>query len=244
MPRDRNVAVVTGAAGAVGRVVAVHLASEGWTVVAAHRGGDGAVVGPKIVEAAGIDLLTPQGLLALAEIVGHIDSDRVDLVHCAGAFSHHQRIVDTDVDDARRLWEANYATLFNAAHSLLPLMIRRKAGRVLAFGSHSMPAAYPLLAAFDCAKAAACQLVRHISNEYSQDGIAANVIAPATLDSEAERRLKPFGDHEHWVSIPDLASLVVQVLRLPVMVSGNVLHAFVHSDQYFGRGFFERIREV
>jgi NAD(P)-dependent dehydrogenase (short-subunit alcohol dehydrogenase family) len=87
------------------------------------------------------------------------------------------------------------------------------------------------------------QLVKQIANEYSQNDICANAIALATMMTNAELNLKPFGDHQHWLKPEEVAEFVVSMIRADTRIlNGNVHDLFHYSDSYFHDSYFQRVQ--
>ena len=180
-PLAGEVALVTGAAGGIGRACVAALMAEG-----------AAVVGLDV--SAGIDTAfnpSPQWLGLLADVtdpeqVEHALEAAVErfggldvLVLNAGVFPATVPIAELDGEMWRRTMAVNVdsnAALLRAAHPLLRLAPR--GGRVVVVGSKNVPAPGPGAAAYSASKAALTQLARVAALEWAQDGIRVNVVHP------------------------------------------------------------------
>ena len=81
-----------------------------------------------------------------------------------------------------------------------------------------------------------------IANEYGEHGIVAISFALATLDTPAERRLKPNGDVENWIKPSEAASYVLHTLNAPLAIqNGNNIHLYKHSRSFFHDSYYKRI---
>ncbi len=235
--------VVTGAAGFLGRSITQAAIDRGWAVLVATRNTLSPLPGSEKVFHVDGDLSTMSGARRLADAVrAYLGDQQFAVANCVGSFPGYRGILDIDGDQAEAVFRSNLLTVYNTAHVLLPLMRQSGGGRFLAFTSHSRYQAYPLMAAFDAAKAALVQLVRHIANEESRNGVVANAVALATLLTDAERRLKPHGDHNAWLRPDQVAEFVFWLLQSPgTLMNGNEVHLFNYSDSYFQRSYYERI---
>jgi NAD(P)-dependent dehydrogenase (short-subunit alcohol dehydrogenase family) len=189
----------------------------------------------------GLDMSRSTDAAMLAAEVERVIQGPFDVINCIGSFPGYNPIIEINGDEALEVHKNNYISVYNLAHVLLPLIKRRGGGQFVTFTSHSRYQAYPNMAAFDSAKAAAEQLIRHIANEMSKDGVVANAFALATLATEEEFRLKPHGDHEHWLCPAEVAKQVHHLLKAPNrMINGNVIQLYNYSRSYFHMSYFDR----
>ncbi len=181
-PFAGEVAVVTGAAGGIGRACAAALMAEGAAVV-------GIDVDPEVK--AVFD--GPNWLGIQADVT---DGDAVDaaldagtaefggldiLVLNAGVFPASARIGALDDGTWRRVMAVNLdanLALMRAAHPLLALAPAPNAGRVVVIGSKNVPAPGPGAGAYSASKAALTQLARVAALEWGADAIRVNIIHP------------------------------------------------------------------
>ena len=128
MPPSRKI-VITGAAGALGRVVAERFIRAGDSVTAIHAPGS---TPPPIEGAqwAAVDLSDRDSTRAF--FASRADTDAV--VHCAGGF-RWSRIEDTSAEDFRFLASANFESSFQVAAAAVPAMRKRKDGVLLFISS-------------------------------------------------------------------------------------------------------------
>ncbi len=235
--------VVTGAGGALGRTLVRTALDRGWRVLAVtRRSAWSGAVSPRL-HTATIDLAATDGSARLAETLPDWHAGEVFAVaNCVGMFPGYRRIDEITAEEGKAVFESNLHAVYNTAHAVVPLMRAVGGGYFLAFSSHSRYQSYPLMAAFDAAKAAVVQLVRHIANEGAESGIVANTLALATLLTDAERSLKPHGDHRAWLHPEEVAEYALWLMQAPgPALNGNELHLFNYSESYFRRSYFERI---
>jgi NAD(P)-dependent dehydrogenase (short-subunit alcohol dehydrogenase family) len=181
-PFSGEVALVTGAAGGIGRACAAALMAEGAAVI-------GVDVDPEIkggfdganwlgVQAAATDAdAMPAALDPGDERFGGLDV----LVINAGVFPPSTPIAGLRPAEWRRAMAVNAdaaAALLSAAHPLLALAPAPHRGRVVVIGSKNVPAPGPGAAAYSASKAALTQLARVAALEWGADGIRVNVIHP------------------------------------------------------------------
>jgi NAD(P)-dependent dehydrogenase (short-subunit alcohol dehydrogenase family) len=88
-------------------------------------------------------------------------------------------------------------------------MRRAGRGRIVAIGSRAAVEPAANIGAYSASKAAMVSLVRTAALENGDAGITANAILPGTIDTEANRKSNPAGDHSKWISPARLAALAV-----------------------------------
>lgn len=175
-----EVALVTGAAGGIGRACAEALMREGAAVSGLDANPEikAAFDGPQWlgleVELTDADAVET-ALEATTKRFGGLDL----LVLNAGVFPAGAPIASQDLGTWRSLMAVNLdanVLLLREAHPLLRLAPR--GGRVVVIGSKNVPAPGPGAAAYSASKAALTQLARVAALEWGADGIRVNVIHP------------------------------------------------------------------
>ena len=122
-------------------------------------------------------------------------------------------------------------------------MCIRGGGHFIGFSTHTSYQHYPKMVAFTVAKVAVESLIKGISNEFFGQGIIANTIALATLDTPAEREIKPNGDRENWLQLNEVCELVEKtILQSSNLINGNAIQVYKYSEKYFRESYFDRIK--
>jgi NAD(P)-dependent dehydrogenase (short-subunit alcohol dehydrogenase family) len=207
MPPSRKI-VITGAAGALGRVVAERFIRAGDSVTAIHAPGS---TPPSIEGAqwAAVDLSDRDSTRAF--FASRADTDAV--VHCAGGF-RWSRIEDTGAEDFRFLASANFESSFQVAAAAVPAMRKRKDGVLLFISSIATLKPAAGMSAYAATKAAVNAMVTTLAEELKADGVRVNALLPSMIDTPANRKDMPDGDPSQWVAPADLAELLYD-LTLP-----------------------------
>ena len=202
-----RVAVVTGAAGGIGRAYALGLARQGANVVAADLEADGAEETAALIEreggvclAATVDVSERDSTLALADQVrAHFGGAHI-LVNNAAIY-HHLRLdpqLTVDIQYWRKVFSVNLDGALLMTQAIAPMLIAARWGRVI---MQTSTAAYTGSGVYGATKLALLALTRGFAKELGEYAITVNAIAPGAIMTEATR---------NTVSGARLAGLVAQ----------------------------------
>lgn len=168
-----SIAVVTGAAGAIGSAVAERLRSDG------HR-----VAGADLAEGADhvCDVRVEADVKRLRDEVGAALGAPNLLVNVAGVFFEH-RITELSVDDWDLLIDTNLKGTFLMCKTFLPAMIAAGSGVIVNVastagirGGHNRPA-------YCAAKAGVVNLSRSLALDHGADGVRVSCVCPGLIDT-------------------------------------------------------------
>lgn len=200
MLEDRIV-VVTGANGALGRVVRARLAAAGATPVGIDLAAadDGAVVGADLTDAAA----TTQAVGAIAARHGRVDA----LLNVAGGFAMAPA---AEPATWAAMWQMNLATALNATAAVLPGMLARRAGAIVSIAARAaVERAGAHMGAYAASKAAVVRLTEALAEEVKDQGVRVNCVLPSIIDTQANRRAMPAADFGKWVRPEALADVLL-----------------------------------
>lgn len=184
-----KVAIVTGAAGGIGRGIALRFAEEGAKVgvldlsaadgretVAAIRaaGGQATAVGADISR-------EEQVAAAVADIRAAFGPIEV-LVNNA-AIMPAGRLHETSPADFDRCLAVNLGGTYLMCRAVIPDMLARQKGSIIHMASVTAVLGLPGLAAYSATKGGLIALARAMSTDYAGDGIRVNAVSPGTIDS-------------------------------------------------------------
>jgi NAD(P)-dependent dehydrogenase (short-subunit alcohol dehydrogenase family) len=183
-------ALITGAAGGIGRATAHALAESGCRVALADLN----------LEA--LDRILPtlnepgRGHLALAfdladaracEVSVQAAADRLgglDIVVHAGALMLRQSIEEVSPETLQRTTAVNMWGSFFVARKAAQLMTRGEGGSIVLFSSQgAYTGGYASSAAYSMTKAAVTALIKSLAREYADKGVRVNGIAPGAADT-------------------------------------------------------------
>lgn len=181
-------AIVTGAAGGIGRAAVRAFAAEGIARIGLLDLPGPALealvseLGPAAV-ALPCDLSDDAGVArALEEWDEH--STGLDVIYaCAGVqlHGHDARVGELDPEIWDRTMAANARGVFTVLHHGVPRMVASGGGSVIVCGSPTaMTMSGAGYSAYSASKAAAMALTRVVAADYAADGVRANIIVPGT----------------------------------------------------------------
>lgn len=218
MIAEPRVVLVTGATGPLGRVAAARFAADGARL--AFVGTDEARLRAVATEA-GLesdrwlpvvaDLTDRDAAIATAAAVearfGRIDV----LLHLVGGWTGGTAVVDLDPDEVRRMLDQHLWTTLHVVAAVVPGMVARRFGRVLAVSSPFASNPGPRGASYAIAKAAEEVLLRSLAREVSADGVTVNVVVVRTIDAAHERETAPSGRNAGWTTPEEIAEVLVSL---------------------------------
>jgi NAD(P)-dependent dehydrogenase (short-subunit alcohol dehydrogenase family) len=197
--------VVTGAAGALGRAVVQHFLDQGARVALLdHRMEHLTDAFPGLDNSQHLLLQADvTSASAMAEAATQILAafKQVDaLVHIAGGFEMGEPVHALSRAAWDRMMDLNAWSFVAVSQALVPSMIERKAGSVIAVSAKTAARGAAGMAAYIASKSALQRLVEATAAELAPHGIQVNSIAPSVLDTPANRQAMPDAKPDNWVS--------------------------------------------
>lgn len=202
-----KIVVITGAAGALGRVVADRALNDGATVAVIDHGHNDIPSTPQRLQIGGVDLSdASQAAKAIDDVVSQLG--RIDvLINIAGAFKF-----ETIADGSNESWETmhrlNLLTALNASHAAVPHLVKSSAGRIVNIGAIGALEASGGMGPYAASKAGVHRLTEALAAEL-KGKITVNAVLPSTIDTSANRRDMPNADFSKWVTPDELASVIL-----------------------------------
>lgn len=217
-----EVAVVTGAAGALGAEVARTLSARGSKLVlvdtergeqrmrdhAASLGGATAIVAGDILNEA----TWAEAMPRIERELGSLPSQAALI---AGAWRGGKPLHEEASDEVwRAMMAANVDTVYRSLRALLPTMVARRRGSIVVVGSRvvEQPWTSARGAAYAASKSAVVALARAVAAEVLEFGVRVNAVLPSTMDTPANRASMPKADPGNWVSPSSAAGVVAFLL--------------------------------
>jgi NAD(P)-dependent dehydrogenase (short-subunit alcohol dehydrogenase family) len=202
-----KVVVVTGASGALGKVVAEVAMARGARVAGIDHAPSQIPATPDRIELGGVDLSDPgqakKAIDAAAAHFGRLDA----LINIAGGFAF-EAIVEGDPKTWQRMYALNVLTALNASQSAIPHLQASKAGRIVNIGAMGALQAGAGMGAYAASKAGVHRLTEALAAE-CKGRITVNAVLPSTIDTPANRASMPKADFKKWVTAEELAEVIL-----------------------------------
>jgi len=212
--QDKTV-IVTGAFGALGRVVARTLAAQGAMLALL----DAAPTVPEALAAEfanhlllpGVDLASQAATqVAVAQAVARYRTlDAV--VNIAGGF-RWETVADGDPATWDALFTVNVKTTLHVCRASLPHLLERQGGRIVNIGAGAAGKAAAGMGAYAASKSGVLRLTEALAEETKDRGLAVNAILPGIIDTPANRKDMPQADVSRWVTPEAVADVVAFLL--------------------------------
>ena len=202
-----KVVLVTGALGALGRVVAEAAIARGARVVGVDHAPSQAPATQDRLEFGGVDLSDPaqakKAIDAAATHFGRLDA----LVNIAGGFAF-ETVGDGDEKTWQRMYALNVLTALNTSRAALAHLAASSAGRIINVGAMGALQAGAGMGAYAASKAGVHRLTEALAAEW-KGKITVNAVLPSIIDTEANRASMPKADFSKWVQPHELAEVIL-----------------------------------
>ncbi|MBN1437242.1 MAG: SDR family oxidoreductase [Sedimentisphaerales bacterium] len=195
-PLKDKVALITGAAGAIGYGICEVLLENGCTIAATDLPGDrldqfvkdlDAIV-PGKSAAIPLDVTDPESTKAAFD-AAFDKFGKVDIVVHNAGIAHVSKIIDMDIQKFQQLEKVNVdGTLIVLAEAGRRLIAQGTGGDIVIMSTKNVPSPSAGFGAYSCTKAACHQLGRIASLEFAEHDIRVNMVAPDAVFSEGKYR--------------------------------------------------------
>ncbi len=226
-----RVAVVTGAAGGLGRTFCLALAAAGARIVAADLSEDGLAGVAAAVQAAGGEALAVRVNVTREAETQHMAEaalarwGRLDiLVNNAALYATLSRrpFYELPLEEWERVLAVNLTGPWLCSRAVYPAMKKQGKGKIINIASATFLSGSPLWSHYVASKGGLIGLTRSMAREVGDDGICVNAIAPGFTLTEASRAVMP--EAEQY----GVARGAIKRAEQPEDIAGAVL--FLASD--------------
>jgi NAD(P)-dependent dehydrogenase (short-subunit alcohol dehydrogenase family) len=204
---EGKIIVVTGASGALGKVVVATALAKGARVAAIDHAASTMKATADRIELGGVDLTdaseAKKAIDAAASHFGKLDA----LVNIAGGFAF-ETTAEGDPKTWQRMYALNVLTALNASQSAIPHLSASGAGRIINVGAMGALQAGAGMGAYAASKAGVHRLTEALAAEW-KGKITVNAVLPSTIDTAANRASMPNADFAKWVRPEELADVIL-----------------------------------
>lgn len=184
---ERRLALVTGAAGGIGREVACRLASRGYTVLAVERDEELATNAAAAIAsdtvAVACDLTDRVAVAALTDRIEKEWAAQLELVVLNAGIIVPGDVVDTPADVLRLQLDVMLGSVMELAAASARALVPKGSGHILATVSAGGILALPGSAAYSAAKAGLRAFLAALSAELRGTGVAVSGVYPSAVDT-------------------------------------------------------------
>lgn len=204
---DGKVVVVTGASGALGKVVAEVALARGARVAGVDHAAMQSPAADNRIELGGVDLTdAAQAKKAIDAVAAHFG--RLDaLINIAGGFAY-ETVTEGDPKTWQRMYALNVLTALNASRAALPHLAASAAGRIVNVGAMGALQAGAGMGAYAASKAGVHRLTEALAAEW-KGKVTVNAVLPSTIDTPANRASMSQADFTKWVTPQELADVIL-----------------------------------
>jgi NAD(P)-dependent dehydrogenase (short-subunit alcohol dehydrogenase family) len=204
---DGKVVVVTGALGALGKVVAEQALARGARVAGIDHAPSQAQATSNRIEIGSVDLSdaaqAKKAIDAAAAHFGKLDA----LINIAGGFAF-ETVAEGDTKTWQRMFALNVLTALNASRSAIPHLMTSGAGRIINVGAMGALQASAGMGPYAASKAGVHRLTEALAAELKCK-VTVNAVLPSTIDTAANRAGMPKADFSKWVTPKELADVIL-----------------------------------
>jgi NAD(P)-dependent dehydrogenase (short-subunit alcohol dehydrogenase family) len=202
-----KVIVITGALGALGRVVAETAAKRGARVAGIDHAPSQAAATAERIELGSVDLSdAAQAKKAIDTAAAHFG--RLDaLVNIAGGFTF-EAVAEGDGTSWQKMYALNVLTALNTSRAALPHLTVSDAGRIVNIGAMGALQAGSGMGPYAASKAGVHRLTEALAAEH-KGKVTVNAVLPSIIDTAANRASMPKADVSKWVTPLELAEVIL-----------------------------------
>jgi NAD(P)-dependent dehydrogenase (short-subunit alcohol dehydrogenase family) len=204
---DGKVIVVTGASGALGKVVAEAALARGARVGGVDYASSQIPATANRIELGEVDLSdaaqAKKAIDAVASHFGRLDA----LINIAGGFAF-EAVAEGDPKTWQRMYALNVLTALNASRAALPHLADSSSARIVNVGAMGALQAGAGMGAYAASKAGVHRLTEALAAEW-KGKITVNAVLPSIIDTPANRASMPKADFGKWVTPQELANVIL-----------------------------------
>ena len=213
---SNQIAIVTGATGALGSAISTALKERGAKLVLLDRSADHlAKLYPDLVDSPDYFLANNADLTDQESVTRAIDDayrhfKQFDiLINAAGGFKAGTPLHETPVETWEFMLNLNARSVFLTCQNAIPRMIESGKGRIVNVAARAANSGGANMSAYTASKSAVVRLTESMAKELGDSGINVNCVLPGTIDTPKNRESMPDADFDRWVSPEAIADVIL-----------------------------------
>ena len=245
MRLEGKTALITGASRNIGREIALTFAREGADLVLNTRNSLSELEDvSSICREMGVNTHIAMGDVSDPERVDQMVGEavaalgKIDILVNNVAIRPHRPILDVSNEEWHQVFGTNLYSAFYLIKAVLPGMIERKIGSIVALGGQAAITGRPETATVTSAKSGLLGLIRAVAAEMAPFNIRANMVNPGSTDTE---RMNPTwypefqsverGSSDHLKSIPMNRQATVEDIANACLFYASDESAYITGDR-------------
>jgi NAD(P)-dependent dehydrogenase (short-subunit alcohol dehydrogenase family) len=198
--------VITGANGALGRVVANTAHALGAKLLLLDIGFAPEDASERTADIAkfAVDLGSAAATQECFAKLPHFDA----VFNLAGGFTMGPAVYETTDEQWNFLFKMNVGTLQNVLHAAVPKLIAQQRGAIVNVGALGALKGQGHMGAYCASKSVVMRLTESLSEEVKQHGVNVNAVLPSLIDTPRNRADMPDADFNKWLKPEDLANVI------------------------------------
>ena len=191
--------VVTGANGALGRVVCEKAESLGAETIQLDLMFEGDAAHQKTVDLTNLD-----STVSCFDSLGSFDG----VFNIAGGFAMGDNVWTKDDEQWDKMFALNVTTVRNVCKAAVPHLLKQGSSSIVNIGAYGAREGQGLMSAYGASKSVVMRLTESLAEELKGEGINVNAVLPTVIDTPANRAGMPDADPSQWVPPEDLANAI------------------------------------
>ena len=118
----------------------------------------------------------------ITEVVNEFE--RIDVLVNSAGILRYKESHKVEWEEWREIIDVNLGGTWNCIREVLPIMLERKAGRIINISSEIGIAGFPNYAAYAASKGGVIALTKALAKEYAPYGILVNSVAPGPVETD------------------------------------------------------------
>jgi len=188
---NNKTVIVTGSSRGIGKAIALKFARMGFNIIInCSRSEDELLKTKSEIEALGVPCLAYLGDMGDYTAAGQMfelaekQFGGLDILVNNAGISYIGLLTDMTPDDWNRVISTNLTSVFNCCSFAIPLMLRKKSGKIINISSVWGNAGAACEVAYSASKGGINAFTRALAKELAPSNIQVNAIAPGAIDTE------------------------------------------------------------